>query len=78
LESCFDVKGAIELAGNLDSYEFYPGDSLSYVGKRFQNQNPYEQAEDELAEDLDFEETDYGTVRKIDETEQTHSGLTQC
>lgn len=78
LESCYDVEEAIKLAGNLDSYEFYTGESLSTVGNRFQNQNPYDLAEDDLAKDLGFEETSYGTIRKAAGTEQTHSGLTPC
>ncbi|MDR1204916.1 MAG: hypothetical protein LBL26_05490 [Peptococcaceae bacterium] len=76
LEFCHDIREAAELAGRLDEYEFYPGASLSAVGGRFQDQNLYEQAEDDLAEDLGFEETRFGTVRKTDGIEQTHSGLT--
>lgn len=83
VESYCDLKRAAELAANLDSYEFYQGESLADVGRRFQAQNSDEYdvedwEPDEVAEHMGFEESEYGTLREIDGLEQKHTGPTLC
>lgn len=77
LENCYDLREATALAGNLDNYEFYQ-ESMTDVGCRYRAQNPYELDDDELAEDMGFEETVYGSVRKTDHIEPEFTGPTLC
>lgn len=62
-ESCFDVGEAAVLAGKLGDYEFYQGETLGEVGNRYRDHNPYDLDCEKLAEDLGFEDTNYGIVR---------------
>jgi hypothetical protein len=69
-EGCMDIREATVLAGKLDDYEFYQGETLSEVGNRYRNDNPMEDDEEDmetLADFLGFEDTHYGIVRKADE-----------
>jgi hypothetical protein len=74
-ESCFDVGEAAVLAGKLDDYEFCQGETLAEVGNRYRDHNPYDLDNEELAEDLGFEDTHFGIVRKADETKLEQRGL---
>lgn len=74
-ENCYDVGEAAELAGKLDDYEFYQGETLGEVGNRYRDQNPYDLDDEELAEDLGFEETHYGIVRIADGPKLEQCGL---
>lgn len=71
-ESCFDIEEAAELAGKMDDYEFFQSDTLDQAGSRYRNHNPHDLEYGEMAEDLGFEETNYGVVRKADEMERSH------
>ncbi len=73
-ESCFDVGEAAGLAGKLGDYEFCRGETLGEVGNRYRDHSPYDLDDEELAEDLGFEETNYGIVRKSDETKLEQRG----
>lgn len=66
-EICFDVEEAAVLAGKLDEYEFYQGKTLSEVGILYHDHDPCRQNYEGIAEDLGFEETNYGIVRRIEE-----------
>lgn len=74
-ENCFDVGEAAELAGKLDDYEFFQGETLGEVGNRYRDHSPYDLDYEELAEALGFEETHYGIVRKSDEPKLEQRGL---
>lgn len=74
-ENCFDVGEAAVLAGKLDDYEFYQGETLGEVGNRYLDHNPYDFDYGELAEDLGFEETNYGIVRIADGPKLEQRGL---
>lgn len=74
-ETCFDVGEAAVLAGKMDDYEFYQGESLGEVGNRYRDHNPYDLDNEELAEDLGFEETNYGIVRITDGPKLEQRGL---
>ena len=65
-ENCFDIGKATVLAGKLDDYEFYQGETLGEVGKRYRDHNSYDYDYEKLAENLVFEDTNYGIVRKAD------------
>lgn len=63
------------LAGKLDDYEFYQGETLGEVGKRYRDHNSYDYDYEELAEDLGFEETNYGIVQIADGPKLEQRGL---